>query len=247
MTVDPLSTHVRWLTVYAVGSTLALGALLLTGARSERATRFVEIDVERINVRKPDGRLSLVVSNEARMPGVIVGDREVGEPKGRSGLVFYDGEGAEMGGLTYGSRRSGETVSHSGHLAFDGRGRDQALDLSYSEEWEGDTRTHHAGALRLIDRNGPAGTERYDMMERRRSDDPAERAEAEAWLSENGRYGEDWSNRVVVGSIDGRAYLGLNDPQARERLRATVGADGTPRVEMLDADGAVVREVALDG
>ncbi len=245
MTLDRLATHVRWLSLYAVGSTLAAAALLAR-ARRERSARFDEIDVERINVRKPDGRLSLVVSNEARMPGVIVGDREYGEPKGRSGFVFYDGDGAEMGGLTYGSRRSGETVSHSGHLSFDGRGRDQALVLTYAERWHGETRTSHVGALRFVDRHEPTGPERLEMADRRRSDDPAERAAAEAWFAENGRYGQDWSNRVVVGAVDGRAYLGLNDPGANERIRATVGADGVPRVEMLDADGTVLREVTLD-
>lgn len=240
MTTDQLTRRVQALTAYAIASTLALGALLLSGARSPRLATFDEIDVERINVRKPDGRLSMVISNETRMPAVIVGDREYGEPKGRSGMVFYDGDGAEMGGLTYGSRRSGDTVSHSGHLAFDGRGRDQALALSYAEEWQGDTRTHHAGALRLIDRNGPTGLERYEMADLRRSGDPADRERAAAWFAENGRYGQDWANRVVVGSIDGRAYLGLNDPQARPRIEATVDADGTAQVTTLDANGDTV-------
>lgn len=246
MTPDQLTRRVQALTVYAVLSTAALAVLVLTGARSERRATFDEIDVERINVRKPDGRLSLVVSNETRMPGVISGGREYGPSKGRSGLVFYDGGGDEMGGLTYGSRLEGGTLTHSGHLAFDARGNDQAVNLSYAETWEDGRQTSRVGGLRFIDREPStpeAGRERLAMGEMARSDDSAERERAAAWFAENGRYGRDWSNRVVIGSVDGTAYLGLNDPQARPRLEATVDTDGTSRLHALDADGEIVHDL----
>ena len=237
MTLEKLASRVRMLTLYAATSTLLLIAVFALAATSERRASFDEIDVERINVRKPDGSLSLVISNEARMPGVILGDEEYGPKKGRSGLVFYDGVGDEMGGLTYGSRTDGETLTHSGHLAFDARGSDQALDLAYAETWEGGERTGRTAGLRLIDRAPSTPAERRARFE------AAERGEAAAT---GGQYGEDWSNRVVVGTVDGTAYLGLNDGQARKRVRAIVGAEGAPRVEILDADGAVVHVVALD-
>ena len=250
MTPDSLSARVHMLTLYAVCSTVLLLAVVLMAATPERRVAFDEIDVERINVRKPDGSLSLVVSNEARMPGVISGGREYGPPKGRSGLVFYDGSGDEMGGLTYGSRVEDGVLTHSGHLAFDARGNDQAVDLSYAETWEGGERTGRVGGLRFVDRAPSTpedGRERLAMGEMSETGDAAERERAAEWFRENGRYGRDWSNRVVVGSVDGTAYLGLNDGRARERVRATVSEAGAPRVEVLDADGAVVHVVALEG
>ena len=225
------------LTAYAICSTLLLTAVVLLAATSERRASFDEIDVERINVRKPDGRLSLVISNETRMPGVILGHQEYGPKKGRSGLVFYDGAGDEMGGLTYGSRTDDGVLTHSGHLAFDARGSDQALDLAYSETWEGNERTSRTAGLRLIDRAPSTPTERRARFEATGEGDAA---------GSGGQYGVDWSNRVVIGTVDGTAYLGLNDAKARERIRAVVGAEGAPRVEILDGDGTVVHVVALD-
>lgn len=227
----------QMLSVYAVCTTALLVAFGLLAATSERRVSFDEIDVERINVRKPDGRLSLVISNEARMPGVILGDQEFGPKKGRSGLVFYDGAGDEMGGLTYGSRTDGGVLTHSGHLAFDARGSDQALDLAYSETWEGGEQTDRTAGLRFIERAPSTPAERRARFE------AVERGDAP---ESGGEYGVDWANRVVIGTVGGVAYLGLNDGQARERIRAIVGAEGAPRVEILNGDGAVVHVVALE-
>lgn len=233
------------LAAYAAVATVLLVAAV--AVRPERRGRFSEIDVERINVRKPDGRLSLVVTNEARMPGVVHDGHEFAPHRpGASGLVFYDGDGDECGGLTWGSTRTETARTQFGHLSFDGVDQDQTLVLSYSEAWEGGRRTTRGGALRFVDRDVPGGAARTAReVERRRTGTPEEQAEAERWLAENTRYGEAWSNRVVVGSVDGRAYLGLNDPQARERVRATVDAGGVARVEVLDGRGGVVRALAV--
>ena len=42
---------------------------------------------------------------------------------------------------------------------------------------------------------------------------------------------------------DGNARLVLSDAQARPRLTLSVGRDGDPRVEFLDAAGHVVRQL----
>src|SRR5207249_2812452 len=50
--------------------------------------------------------------------------------------------------------------------------------------------------------------------------------------------------RVFVGKDrDGSAKLVLSDSQARPRLTVSVGRDGDPRVEFLDAAGKVVRQL----
>ena len=241
------------LAAYAAVATVLLVAV--AAARPERrgrlagpALRLTEIDVERINVRKPDGRLSLVVTNEDRMPGGIHGDREFAPHRpGTSGLVFYNGDGDEAGGLTWGSTRTETARTQFGHLSFDGVDQDQTLVLSYSEAWEDGERTERGGALRFVDRDVPGGIVRTaEEAERRRTGTAREQAEARRWIEENLRYGDTWSNRVVVGSIDGRAYLGLNDPRARERVRATVDAEGVARVEVLDGRGGVVRSVVVE-
>ena len=234
------------LATYAVAATVLL--IAIAASRRERRGRFDVIDVERINVRKPNGRLSLVITNEARMPGGVHGDREFTPHRpDTAGLVFYNGDGDETGGLTWGSTRRGAARTSFGHLSFDGIDQDQTLVLSYSEAWEDGERTERGGALRFVDRDVPGGIERTaHELDRAQTGTPDEQADAREWSGQNLRYGDTWSNRVVVGSIDGRAYVGLNDPQARERVCATVDAEGVARVEILDERGGVRHSVASD-
>jgi hypothetical protein len=59
-----------------------------------------EIQVHRINVVEPNGSLRMVISNRARLPGMIVKGKE--QPKSdrpQAGMIFYNDGGSENGGL----------------------------------------------------------------------------------------------------------------------------------------------------
>ena len=78
--------------------------------------------MHRINVREPDGTLRMVISNHARLPGVI--DRGTEHPpvdRPYAGMLFYNDEGTENGGLVFGGRRNakGEVVDSGVSLSFD--------------------------------------------------------------------------------------------------------------------------------
>jgi hypothetical protein len=92
MRIDPSKA----IGAYAATVTLALGFVLLTGFNSAKTT-YGEIDVERINVREPDGTLRMTISNHARMPGMIIGDKEYPHPNrveaGQAMIQFLDGNG----------------------------------------------------------------------------------------------------------------------------------------------------------
>src|SRR5690242_10450551 len=90
----------RLLLIYSGLLTAALAVVLLTGAGSSKAQVFDEIQVHRINVVEPDGTLRMVISNKARLPGVIVKGKEF-PPRDRpqAGMIFYNDEGSENGGL----------------------------------------------------------------------------------------------------------------------------------------------------
>src|SRR6266480_2590094 len=64
------------LVVYSTVLTTLLAAFTLAGSAAAKVQRFDEIDVHRINVREPDGTLRMVISNHARLPGVIVRGKE---------------------------------------------------------------------------------------------------------------------------------------------------------------------------
>src|SRR6266702_6615500 len=116
----------KLLVVYSTVVTTLIAAFTLTGFAAARVPHFDKIDVHRINVREPDGTLRMVISNHARLPGVIVRGKE-SPPVDRpyAGMLFYNDEGTENGGLVFGGHRNekGEIVDSGGSLSFDKYGQ----------------------------------------------------------------------------------------------------------------------------
>src|SRR4051812_49758939 len=110
------------LVVYSAVLTTLLAVFTLAGSAAAKVQRLDEIDVQRINVREPDGTLRMVISNHARLPGNIVRGKET-PPVDRpyAGILFYNDEGTENGGLVFGGHRSanGEIVDAGVALSFD--------------------------------------------------------------------------------------------------------------------------------
>jgi hypothetical protein len=123
----------RLLWIYVVASTSVLGVAVLHGAAASKANQFDEITGQRVNVVEPDGTLRMVISNHARLPGVIVQGRErppVDRPQ--AGMIFYNDEGSENGGLIFGGRRNakGDVVDSGGSLSFDKYGASDVVQLA---------------------------------------------------------------------------------------------------------------------
>ena len=75
----------------------------------------------------------MVISNCARLPGVIVkGKEQPPSDRPQAGMIFYNDEGSENGGLKFGGRRNekGEVVDSGGSLSFDKYGADQIVQLA---------------------------------------------------------------------------------------------------------------------
>ena len=114
------------LVVYSTALTTLLAAFTVAGSVAargqDRVQQLDEIDVHRINVREPDGTLRMVISNHARLPGVIVRAKE-NPPVDRpyAGMLFYNDEGTDNGGLVFGGHRNanGDVVDAGVALSFD--------------------------------------------------------------------------------------------------------------------------------
>lgn len=122
----------RFLVAYCVLSSTALAAVLVMGAARPGRT-FDEITVQRINVAEPDGTLRMVISDKARLPGVIVKGRELPKvDRPQAGMLFYNDEGSENGGLVFGGRKNekGEVVDAGGSLSFDKYGAKEVVQLA---------------------------------------------------------------------------------------------------------------------
>jgi hypothetical protein len=64
------------LLIYCVVLSTVLADVMLTGASAQRNQSFDEIQVRRINIVEPNGTLRMVISNQNRLPGVIIKGKE---------------------------------------------------------------------------------------------------------------------------------------------------------------------------
>ena len=113
---------IKLLAIYSSVVTTVLTGLVLAGSVAAKPQSFDEIDVRRINIREPDGTLRMVISNRARLPGVVAAGKEhppVDRPF--AGMLFYNDEGDENGGLVFSGRRdaNGDVADSGGMLTFD--------------------------------------------------------------------------------------------------------------------------------
>src|SRR6476660_10262171 len=111
-----LERDVRFLKRYAVVTTMLMIAAsamaFVRPTRHEAVEKFGEIDVERINVVEPDGKLRLVISNRPRSIGPIYKGKPFGYAGGgRPGIIFFNDEGTENGGLTFTGSTCTDSIS----------------------------------------------------------------------------------------------------------------------------------------
>lgn len=234
----------RFLRAYAMLMTV-VSVVFVFGAFGEPAqqkTRFTEIDVERINIVEPDGKLRMVISNRPRSIGPIYKGKPFGyEGGGRPGIIFFNDEGTENGGLTItGSRDSLGRYRASSSWSFDQFDQDQILTLQYVDN-NGQRRT----GITVQDR---ADRNIYDLVMQRDSimamaDTAARRVALERLLGPvNGVPLA--ANRLYAGRDVGRnAVVNLYDPLGRLRLRLRVDSLGRSSLDFLDETGRVTFSV----
>lgn len=220
---------------YSAVLTAVIAVALLSGAAplQQPGQPLKELDVQRINIREPDGTLRMTISGEERMPGVIIKGREFPTPKrGVAGMIFFNAEGSETGGLIFSGRdEKGKAVS-SGSLTFDRYEQDQVVQILETEN--GDRR--FAGLL-VSDR--PDGRLDFQRLEEARSmpSGPARRA---AFAAANA--GE--AHRIVLGrQADKSSEISLLDAKGRNRLVLKVTEAGAASIKFLDEQGKPVKTV----
>jgi hypothetical protein len=237
----------RWLHLYALAMTAMAASFWIGATRPQEArTRFTEIDVERINVVEPDGKLRMVLSNRPRSIGPIYKGEPFGYPGGgRPGIIFFNDEGTENGGLTFAGRRGadGKFAASSG-FSFDQFDQDQVVYLQYNDE-----NGRRNMGLTVADR---ADVNIRDLVKQRDEIQkmPAGAARTEALVRfQAPRDGVPlFAQRVWVGRDANKAALvNLCDPNGKPRLRLQVNAAGEPSLEFLDQDGNVILRLPDDG
>jgi hypothetical protein len=231
----------KLLIVYSAILTIAFAGSMTGGAIAGQAPApqsFTEIDVQRINVREPDGTLRMVISNTARTPGIFIRGVERPHPSGRrtAGMIFMNDEGTENGGLTFSGRRLPDgTAVGGGHLSFDQHEQDQVIQLTQNEQ--GGRRW---AAMVVNDR--PDAPLDFDLARRITAmpEGPERAAEIQRVMAE-GTFGR---QRVWIGKTrDRESAMLLSDEMGRPRIRMRVAPDGASAIDFLGEDGSVVRSL----
>lgn len=119
----------KLLLTYSGILTLVIAVVLLTGF--SRSSQFDEITVQRINIVEPDKTLRMVLSNHAKLPGIIVRGKEQEFDRPQAGMLFFNDEGSENGGLIFGGKieKNGDVVNSGGSLSFDKYDANQIVQL----------------------------------------------------------------------------------------------------------------------
>jgi hypothetical protein len=239
--MDRIAREVHVLRWYAFVTAPLLGVLTLAAFTQKQ--RFGEIDVQRINVIEPDGKVRMVISNKTRAPDAVLGGKTFKRQGGNSaGIIFYNEEGDEDGGLVFGGKSQNGRYEAGGALLFDQFRQDQIVGIQYGDE----NGRRYAG-LQVWDRPEIAAAdalEQYDAIGRM-PDGPARRAALEQ-LRASGAW--DAPVRVFVGRDRGKAAIvNLADREGHVRARLLVDSLGAPRLEFLDAGGRVIYAVPDSG
>ncbi len=206
-------------------------------------TKFDEIDVERINVREPNGTLRLTISNHARLPEAVIGGKTYplrgGSGVQSAGLIFFNDEGNEDGGLVWTGQRTPAGNRASANLTFDQYDQDETVSLGYGEE-----NRHRQAGLSIIDRpDEPIQIFAESLMViRAMGEGPEKEARMRRFRDAMMARGLMPADRLFVGKqLDKSSRVTLSDPRGRPRLRLTVDSLGGARIEFLDDAGHVTR------
>lgn len=235
------ATHSGWRSLLLpVG--LACGASMLVAFTTARRVRFEEIDVERINVVEPDGRLRMVIANRAKTPGPIERGVPFGYPAGRrAGMLYYNDEETEAGGLIVSGKKEADgSATAVGSLTFDQFDQDQNIALQYVENG-GRRRTGLAFSEYPATTTSREWSARFDSA--RALTDTAVRRRRIAELRAMGSRGRLWIGRT----FDGDAMVDLADAAGVSRLRLLVDSAGEARIQFLDTKGGVRGELGAAG
>jgi hypothetical protein len=238
-----LQRELRFLRLNALITTPLVVILALAAfARAEKKAKFDEIDVGRINVREPDGKLRLIISNKARSSGPIAHGKPFGYAGGmRGGLIFFNDEETEDGGLIFSGRKGPDgKVEAVGHLSFDQYDQDQVLYLQYIEG-DGQRRM----GLTVADRaEVPILPFVIQLDSLRKLPDSPAKTEAMQKLMGPIDGKPQFAPRLYAGRDRAKnAIVNLSDPLGRTRLRMLVDSLGSARIEFLDERGTVVRKI----
>lgn len=238
VTTRRMARELRFLKLYAIFSSLAIGLLLFL-ALAPASRRIEVLDVQRINVRHSDGKLALAIAGQGMLPGPAMDGKSYPQhfSGGRvqaSGIIFFNERGDEVGGLTFNGNLTEDGYRAGGGITFDQFRQDQVVSLQYSDNgsrrsagvtvWDRSTEIPLSEVIELIEARSKAQGAALDSINN----------EIQG-LAERGLA----ATRVFLGSQNRTAQLLLRDTRGRPRIRLFVDSMNVAGMEFLDSTGVV--------
>jgi hypothetical protein len=226
------------LKIYSITMTLILGFILVSGFKSSNSSqKFAEITVERINIVEPDGKLKMVISNKERQhPGMFEG-KNFDDRERASGIIFFNEEQDEVGGLIFsGNKEEGANFV----LSVDQYKNDQIMQLMQYSNKNGDNRY----GLQLWERDKDLTMPLLNVvMDSLEKEGYNYQQKLEYMKSRNG--GEPITEpRLFIGKNYNRETgLFIQDKYGIDRLRFYVDSDNSPKIEVLDEKGKIIKSL----
>jgi hypothetical protein len=237
-----------FLIVYSGVLTAIVSVVALTGSSSAAGNaRFDTITVQRINVVEPDGTLRMVLTNNKKIPAIIVEGHEYSDFTNRrgsteAGIYFYDAKATESGGLTFGGPHPTSGIKRWGHLSFDRFNQDQMFSLDARDDG-----TNFRTVLQTIDQPNWNIAEYLQLLEQIKDLSPAEQEAARNAFFQTHPQGA--GPRTVISSENypdaptfSRNVLLFRDPSQQDRTRLGIDSQSVGALEFLDSAGTVTHK-----
>ena len=216
---------------------LALAAVLLVAAKTpSEKTRFSEIDVERINIINPNGKVEMVLANRTKLPKAIVDGKETQDDRQKPGLIFYNEMGDECGGLIFDGKLDAKGKPSSGmHFSMDCFGGDQQLALGH---YEGGG--FMESGLNIYDRGLSKTYQPLFDAFKKAPEGPEKDALEKKWREAGGAQ----TTRLFVGKTRGKSSaVILADAKGNPRIMMLVTPEGQPMLNFMDDKGEVIQSL----
>ncbi|MDB5276387.1 MAG: hypothetical protein JWR61_1342 [Ferruginibacter sp.] len=241
--LEKIKKQIRFLSVYAVFSSLLLIFALFLIFRMEKQTEKLsveELTAKRINIIEPNGQYRMILSNKEKSPENLFYGKPIGMPGGnRPGIIFFNDEATECGGLVFSGRKdsSGKYFA-SGHFSFDQYNQNQVLYFQYLDD-NGDKKT----GLYVDDwHNSPTFPEfrnQYKATEKLPAGPDRDLRLKQLMEPLNGDPA--FAHRVFIGKdTDKSALINLADKKGKTRIQLIVDSTGAAKINFLDSAGKVV-------
>ena len=224
--------------IYAVVSSLIFGILLFSAFTKPKQT-FDEITVQRLNVVEKNGQLIMVAANSDRMPDPIVNGKTF-KAERPPGMIFFNGLGDENGGFVFGAVKKDDYYGAYQGITFDKFKQAQTMALMYN-----DKKGKYRAGLQIW--NWPE-TPLDEILTRQEEIAKMPDGEGKSLAAKKLQEDNFSPTRIYVGkNADKESEVTLSDAKGKVRIKMSVGADGNPKLDFFDENGAITYSLPADG